>query len=408
MKLQSVCTLIEDSEHKTAPRATKGYPSIRTPNIGKGRLKLEGVFLVSKETYVKWTRRAIPQANDLILAREAPVGNVAIIPDNITPCLGQRTVLIRPDADKIHPHFLCYYLLSDEIQNKMTGMSSGATVAHLNLKDIRELELTFIPKRKTQERIVSILSNYDSLIENNQRRINLLEQAAQNIYKEWFVNMRFPGHDKIAVDKETGLPKGWEQKELGEIISKLESGSRPKGGVDNSLKVGVPSIGAESIRGLGYFDYTKTKYIKRDFFLQMNKGHLKHKDILIYKDGAYIGRSTLFQDDFPFKECSINEHVFLVHASNEQLQYYLYFTLNSKVYFEKMQNLNSNAAQPGINQSKIKTLTIHIPAEELLVQFDKLVSPFVKQIYVLAKENLRLKQARDILLPRLMNQTIKV
>ena len=316
--------------------------------------------------------------------------------------LGRGVCAIRGKSD-IDTKYLRYAL--EVGLDSLLNVAGGGTFPNLKKDDIKTFR---IPVLRNKDELVRIISAYDDLIQNNLKRIALLEQAGQNIYEEWFVNMRFPGHDKIAVDKETGLPKGWKQKELGEIISKIESGSRPKGGIDKSLKLGVPSIGAESIRGLGYFDFTKTKYVKRDFFLQMNKGHLKHKDILIYKDGAYIGRSTLFQDNFPFKECSINEHVFLVHASNEQLQYYLYFTLHSKVYFEKMQNLNSNAAQPGINQSKIKTLTIRIPTEELFVQFDKLVSPFVEQIYVLAKENLRLQQARDILLPRLMNQTIKV
>ena len=265
-----------------------------------------------------------------------------------------------------------------------------------------------MPPLKTQKRIADILSAYDNLIENNLKRIKLLEQAAQNIYKEWFVNMHFPGYENTPINSDTGLPVGWEDKELGKIISKLESGSRPRGGIDKSLKDGVPSIGAESIRGLGYFDFSKTKYIKKEFFLKMKKGHLKHKDILIYKDGAYIGRSTLFQDNFPFEESSVNEHVFLIHSKNELLQYYLYFTLHSDLYYEKMQNLNSNAAQPGINQTKIKTLLITVPIDELLIEFDFLISPMVKQIYQLARTNLKLKQARDILLPRLMNQTIKV
>ena len=95
--LNDYCELIVDCEHKTAPTQDTGFPSIRTPNIGKGRLLLEGVNRVSEETYKLWTQRAIPQTNDLILAREAPVGNVAIIPDGQQVCLGQRTVLIRPD-----------------------------------------------------------------------------------------------------------------------------------------------------------------------------------------------------------------------------------------------------------------------------------------------------------------------
>ena len=115
------------------PRFRRGYPSIRTPNIGRGRLILEGVNRVSEETYKLWTQRAIPGEGDLILAREAPVGNVAIIPKNLQVCLGQRTVLILPDKSKIDPNYLVYLLLGDEVQGKIQSLTVAATVAHLNI-----------------------------------------------------------------------------------------------------------------------------------------------------------------------------------------------------------------------------------------------------------------------------------
>lgn len=105
--LLDVCELIIDCEHKTAPTQETGYPSIRTPNIGHGRFILDNVNRVSEETYAAWTQRGVPQAGDLILAREAPIGNVAIIPQKLKVCLGQRTVLIRPDKNSVDPHYLC-------------------------------------------------------------------------------------------------------------------------------------------------------------------------------------------------------------------------------------------------------------------------------------------------------------
>src|SRR6266850_1477041 len=139
--LEDVCELIVDCEHKTAPTQQTGYPSIRTPNIGRGRLLLEGVNRVSEETYMKWTKRAVPQAEDLILAREAPVGNVAIIPRSLKVCLGQRTVLLRARKHRVAPQYLVYLLLGSEIQGRIQAIANGATVGHLNVRDIRELEL---------------------------------------------------------------------------------------------------------------------------------------------------------------------------------------------------------------------------------------------------------------------------
>ena len=109
--LSSLCELIVDCEHKTAPTQAEGIPSIRTPNIGKGNLLLDGVYRVSEATYTEWTRRAEPRAGDLIFSREAPAGNVGVVPPNLRVCLGQRTVLIRPNRSVFVSDFLALLLL---------------------------------------------------------------------------------------------------------------------------------------------------------------------------------------------------------------------------------------------------------------------------------------------------------
>ena len=155
--LESLCELVVDCEHKTAPIQETGYPSIRTPNIGKGVLILEGVNRVSEKTYKEWTRRAIPQADDLILAREAPAGNIAVIPENVKVCLGQRTVLIRPKKNKIVSKFLAYLVLSKDVQEKLLSHSTGATVQHINMKDIRAFKIYNLSKIEEQQAIVQKL-----------------------------------------------------------------------------------------------------------------------------------------------------------------------------------------------------------------------------------------------------------
>ena len=167
VELNDLCELIVDCEHKTAPTQGKGYPSIRTPNIGRGRFILEGVNRVSEETYQLWTRRAIPKPGDLIMAREAPVGNVAMIPLGLQACLGQRTLLIRPDRSKVDPSFLNYFLNGPYAQALIHGKTNGATVAHLNMKDVRAMSMPILPPLPTQRRTAGILSDYDDLIENS-------------------------------------------------------------------------------------------------------------------------------------------------------------------------------------------------------------------------------------------------
>jgi len=159
MPLADLCELIVDCEHKTAPTQEEGFPSIRTPNIGKGKLLLDGVYRVSEETYRDWTRRAEPSAGDLIFAREAPAGNVAVIPENLKVCLGQRTVLIRPKRDVFESKFLALILLQPWMQQKLLDHSRGATVQHVNMKDIRALDVGAIPQLSVQRAIVSAIDS---------------------------------------------------------------------------------------------------------------------------------------------------------------------------------------------------------------------------------------------------------
>ena len=168
MKLIDVCELIVDCPHSTAKDEGQGIPLVRTPNIGKGRLELSGVHRVSEVVYNQRIERAVPQAGDLILAREAPVGNVALIMSGQKVCLGQRVVLSRPDKEKADPAYLTYYLLSEEVQHRLKNNANGAVVAHLNMNEIRNLVIE-LPEISIQKRIAAVLSSLDDKIALNTR-----------------------------------------------------------------------------------------------------------------------------------------------------------------------------------------------------------------------------------------------
>ena len=188
--LDSISELIVDCEHKTAPTQETGYPSIRTPNIGRGVLILEGVNRVSEKTYTEWTRRAIPQADDLILAREAPAGNIAVIPENVKVCLGQRTVLIRPKKNKIISKFLAHLILSKDVQGQLLSHSTGATVEHINMKDIRAFKIYNLPPLTEQQTIVqnleALLTETKKLEAIYQQKINDLEELKKSVLQKAF------------------------------------------------------------------------------------------------------------------------------------------------------------------------------------------------------------------------------
>ena len=253
MTLDDVCGFIVDCLHKTAPLQLTGYPSIRTPNVGRGRLILDGVYRVSEEVYKEWTKRAVPEPGDLILAREAPAGNVAVIKDGQTVCLGQRTVHLRPDLETIDSDFLCYYLLAPRQQGLLLAGETGATARHVNMRDIRRLEMGHLPSLVTQTKLGHTLASYDDLIENNRRRITLLEAAARLLYREWFVHFRFPGHEHVNITD--GLPDGWERRTLFDE-SNATYGHAFKSELFNESEEGMP-VGSYSgcpVRNIGHLD----------------------------------------------------------------------------------------------------------------------------------------------------------
>jgi type I restriction enzyme, S subunit len=191
-ELASLCELIVDCEHKTAPTQEHGYPSIRTPNIGKGVLILDDVNRVSEETYVAWTRRATPLPGDLILAREAPAGNVAVIPEGTQVCLGQRTVLIRPRPEVFEPEYLAHLLLQRSSQRRLLAHSRGATVQHVNMKDIRAFTIAAVPSLGTQLRVVEELAE----IEQSCQSLELAQRqklAALDELKRSLLHQAFSG-----------------------------------------------------------------------------------------------------------------------------------------------------------------------------------------------------------------------
>ena len=181
-RLDEIADVI-DCEHKTAPKVDSSeYYSIRTPDIKNGRLLYEQANRVSAETYELWTKRGIPEAGDIILAREAPVGEVGWIDKDYKICLGQRTVLIKIRSSQIEKKYLLYSFVSPKFKDYLNELSGGSVVAHLNMKDIRALEFSF-PPLPEQKAIASVLSSLDDKIDLLHRQNNRKLKKSGRIFK---------------------------------------------------------------------------------------------------------------------------------------------------------------------------------------------------------------------------------
>ncbi len=406
--LREITLNITDGKHGDCePAENSGYYFVSCKDVNNGTIDYANARQISERAFLETHKRTQLEPNDILITNSGTIGRMALvkdIPETYRTTFQKSVAIVKPDISVVLPTYLYY-----KLQNCVTDFvncSNGSAQKNLLLGTIRKFQIDLHEDFAEQERLSSILAAYDNLIENNQKQIKLLEEAARRLYKEWFVDLRFPGYEDTPIVD--GVPEGWKKCLLGDINCSLESGSRPKGGIDASLVDGVPSIGAENVIGLGCYNYSSEKLITKDFFSKMKRGKLCDKDILIYKDGAYIGRTSLFQDGFPHLEAAVNEHVFLLHAADEHIQYYLFFTLYQQEYYQKMQKLNKNAAQPGINSKAMMSLPVLLPTEDILDGFDSFATPLMHKIFNLAKQNRRLELARDRLLPKLMSGEIEV
>ena len=383
--LNDICELIVDCPHSTAYDEGTGYPLVRTPNIGRGRLIYSGMHRVCEEVYNKRNARAIPQTNDLIFAREATAGNVALIQEGEKVCLGQRTVLIRPNANLVNPAFLTYHLLAPEQQYKLLSTANGATVAHVNMPTIRNLKLS-LPPLATQYRIASILSRYDSLIENYQKQIKLLEEAAQRLYKEWFVDLRFPRHENTKIID--GLPEGWEKKKLVDMVD-VQYGYAFDGKLFNSNGEGMPILRIRNIPDGITSDYTSEE--AQDCYIVHNG------DIVVGMDGLFHINSWSGGDAYLVQRaCSFR-------PKEEYMQGFIFQAIQEPIKFFEKTLVGATVAHLG--KKHIDSIELCIPKNfELYQPFSK----FYNQRQGLLSQIRLLTEARDRLIPKLISGLIVV
>ena len=393
MTLNDICELIVDCQHSTAKDEGEGFTLIRTPNIGRGRLILDDVHRVSKEVYDKRNARAVPQDDDLILAREAPAGNVAIVKDGEQVCLGQRTVLIRPDKSKVYPDFLAYYILAPQQQYELLGTANGATVAHVNIPVIKSLPVD-LPSLEDQVKIADILKAYDDLIETNQKQIRLLEEATQRIYKLWFKEFLFPGHDDVDIIE--GIPVGWKSGRADDFfditIGKTPPRAEKKWFVNGGDGVAWASI--SDMGAAGTYIFNTSEGLTEEAVEKHNMKVVPVGTILL------SFKLTLGRVSITTKPMCTNEAIAHFRLNKSTEREYTYSYLKN---FEYDTLGNTSSISKAVNSKIIKAMPFVIPSEGILEKYSALVAPLLDEVFNKQSQNLQLAEARDRLLPKLMS-----
>lgn len=319
---------------------------------------------------------------DLVMIRygSQTCGKVVIGKEGI---IANNMFKINLDNSTVLNKYAYYYLKQDIVYNYLRGSQNSSTMPSINFGILNKLEIE-VPSIDNQKKIIKILNDIDQKIKLNNEINNNLHDLAEQQFNEIY-------------------SKGTRGR-LDELLFNVSTGSRPKGGAQES---GVPSVGAEKIEKFGIYDYSSEKYISEEYYEKLKNGKLNSGDVLLYKDGAYTGKVSMSLNGFPHNKAAVNEHVFILNTENNWAQNYLYFTLYNKDNKEMLHRLaSSKAAQPGLNQTELKSIEINICNKEHIICFENKVKPIMEKIALNSLENKKLSELRDTLLPKLMNGEI--
>ena len=404
-KLGEVTEVI-DCPHSTPIWTDSGIMVIRSSNVRAGRLNFEKVSFTNETHYLDRTRRAKPKAGDLVLTREAPMGEVCIIPENLKCCLGQRVVLLQ-SIGKIDPKFLLYALLSPAIQHKIkANEGTGSTVSNFRIPDIKKLEIIAPESLPEQEEIASILSSLDDKIEVNLRMNQILQDIAQAIFKEWFIDFKFPRFEGKLAD---GVPSGWKKKKLSDLIS-IKHGFAFKGEFFKDEETEDVLVTPGNFKIGGGFNYSKFKYYEG----QIPKDYLLSRDDLIVtmtdlsKEGDTLGYPALVPD-ISGKRLLHNQRIGKILFNDEaSIKHYLFWVMRQSDYRHFVLGSATGSTVKHTSPSRICDFEIIVPDNDCLAQFESIAGSLIQKEQENLFENGILLQLRETLLPKLMSGKIEV
>ena len=377
------------------------------------------------EDYVS-TENLLPNKGGVTVASKIPQGKATlfkkgdILISNIRPyfkkiylakkqgCCSNDVLCIRPNSNI--PSSYLYYLLSQDsfFDYVMTG-AKGTKMPRGDKGHIMNWAV-YQSTLSQQQNIAEILTPLDDKIAVNSRICANLEAQAEALFKSWFVDFT-PFKDQPFVDSELGsTPQGLKICQISDISHTLETGRRQKGG---AVSEGIPSVGAEHVKGIGTYDYSKTKYISPEFANKLKTGKINGYELLIYKDGGkpgyFIPNFSIFGEGYPFDLCYLNEHVFkLDFLQNKGYNIFNYFQFKTNYVMSFFNAQGGKAAIPGINKKDIECIYTFAPNNPKVVEFGNFALPLFTKILRNCVENQRLAALRDTLLPKLMSGEIKL
>jgi type I restriction enzyme S subunit len=391
--LDEACELIVDCPHNTAKSSPEIYAfAVGTKAVSNGRINLAQARPVDEATYRTWIKRGAPRAGDLILCREAPVGPVARVPSAPLVCLGQRTVMLRPNPAVVDGDYLLYALLSPQSQRALLTRAEGSTVVHLNVADVRRFPVS-LPPLNVQRSSASILRALDDKIDSNRQLARLLEQAATELFRARFVD--FVGVAEFEESEVGRIPAGWQPGRLGALVVQHRERCRPSEATTALPYVPIDAIPARSLM----LDEQRPGDEAQSSLTTFEPG-----DILFGAMRPYFHKVAIA----PFHGTT-RTTVFVLRPLRTQDWAYTALLLSQPTTVEFATRTSRGSTIPyAVWEGVLSEMPVIIPPVSERAAFDGVVRPLLALIQNLGFEQRALAGIRDLLLPKLISGQIRV
>lgn len=397
--LREITLNITDGKHGDCePAENSGYYFVSCKDVNNGTIDYANARQISERAFLETHKRTQLEPNDILITNSGTIGRMALvkdIPETYRTTFQKSVAIVKPDISVVLPTYLYY-----KLQNCVTDFvncSNGSAQKNLLLGTMRKFQIDLHEDFTEQERLSSILAAYDDLIENNQKQIKLLEEAAQRLYKEWFVDFRFPRYEDTPIVD--GVPEGWSLRpisDFGEVVT----GKTPSTEKKEYYGGNIPFVKIPDMHECVYPVITESSLTEAGAKTQINK--------FIPRNGIMVSCiATVGLVNIAVERCQTNQQINSIILSDERDLYYVFSAM--KRLKELLEGVGSNGAtMTNVNKTKFASLPVLYPSEELRDSYYSFCKPIFEEIYNLSLSVVGLKKARDRLLPKLMSGEIEV
>lgn len=388
--LREITLNITDGKHGDCePAENSGYYFVSCKDVNNGTIDYANARQISERAFLETHKRTQLEPNDILITNSGTIGRMALvkdIPETYRTTFQKSVAIVKPDISVVLPTYLYY-----KLQNCVTDFvncSNGSAQKNLLLGTMRKFQIDLHEDFAEQERLSSIFAAYDNLIENNQKQVKLLEEAAQRLYKEWFVDLRFPGHEETPIVD--GVPAGWERKSLSSIADVI-MGQSPKSEFYNHNHEGLPFH-----QGVGTYG---ERFVKDDTY-STSFTRIAEAGSILFSVRAPVGRLNQTKN-----RIVIGRGLAAINHLNG-FQSYLFYLL--KEHFFKEDIVGNGSIFASITKDELLHLKFVVPTNSIAEKYNFIARSIDKEISVLDAKIAKLKESRDRLLPKLMSGEIEV